>query len=149
MRFRRNRSNSYNRERWEDMRNEMYRGWSEQGSPELMKSNLSLNNLNSKNIPAGAENIISTNAVEDGNIMANFHGEYGLGRYYTKPTVNHIMSTSGKNPFTRASINGNSITYYKAKLTTKSKTKSKTRSAPKRKKFRAQRRITFKRRGKK
>lgn len=68
-----------------------------------------------RNIPKGnnAINAIMHEPIEEGNMMANFNGEYGWKRYYKKSTYNELPKPK-KNPTTRVPIT--SVSYYKAHL---------------------------------
>jgi hypothetical protein len=74
---------------------------------------------NETNNVGNAENIITSESIANGNMMANFHGEYEQGRYYKKSSVNRIMAgrnNQKKNPYTRVPISPENITYYVAKV---------------------------------
>lgn len=72
-----------------------------------------------RNVPANATNAISTNNIENGTNMVNFHGEFGHGRFYTKNTFNkikrHVYSGKKRNPYTQQNIESGNITRYTAK----------------------------------
>ena len=68
-----------------------------------------------RNIPRNAENAITMNAIQNGNNMVNFHGEYNLGRYYKKGTYNSFREPK-KNPYTRRNIASTNAVQYKAKV---------------------------------
>ncbi len=73
-------------------------------------------------VAANAQNGITYNNISNGNLMANFHGEYNVGRYYKKDSVNQLMAgreSTRKNPYTRVPIAPENITYYKAKKMTR------------------------------
>jgi hypothetical protein len=74
---------------------------------------------NETNNVGNAENIITSESIANGNMMANFHGEYEQGRYYKKSSVNRIMAgrnNQKKNPYTRVPISPENITHYVAKV---------------------------------
>ncbi len=69
-----------------------------------------------RNIPRGSTNQITMNTITNDQVLENFHGEYGYGRYYTEGTVAQFNPRT--NPMNRTKfINPENITYYKARLT--------------------------------
>ena len=68
-----------------------------------------------------ATNAISYNDIKNGNIVVNFHGESGQGRYYKENTYQSLNPK--KNPYTRANILAKNTTRYKVKLIGGYKTK--------------------------
>jgi hypothetical protein len=70
---------------------------------------------NSYNIIPGTEDAITLEAIQDGDIMVNFHGERNMGRYYKKNTYNSL-SNPKRNPYTRRNIGKNNVVTYKAKV---------------------------------
>ncbi len=140
---------SYNRnyemERWYDHLDELEREYNNNyeapiyASPgsrsksSSRSSRSSLRGLPSRRLPKNAVNTITGEDIENGNSMANFHGEFELSdRYYKKRTVNRIMrDRNPKNPYNREPLNQDNITYYKAKIP---KTKRRTRPIRLRKK---------------
>jgi hypothetical protein len=73
-------------------------------------------------VAANAQNGITYNNISNGNLMANFHGEYNVGRYYKKASVNQLMAgreSTRKNPYTRVAIAPENITHYRAKKMTR------------------------------
>ena len=66
-----------------------------------------------RELPHGAENAVTFDAIETGNAMTNFHDEFSHGRYYKTTTYEH-MPEPKKNPQTRALIHR--TTRYKAKV---------------------------------
>jgi hypothetical protein len=87
--------------------------YSFESDDEISFSNTPSNTLTTRNIPAGSTNSVMMNAIEDGNIMANFHDEFSHGRYYKKSTYNALPKPK-KNPYSRIPIT--SKTNYKAKI---------------------------------
>ena len=88
------------------------------------------NNLPTIEIPRVTNESPTENAllngteIENGNIMANFHGERELGRYYLKSTLNQLNPRI--NPRNRARlIHPNNVTYYRAQLVGGKKRKTK------------------------
>jgi TATA-box binding protein (TBP) (component of TFIID and TFIIIB) len=75
------------------------------------------------NIPAGTENAISFEAIQNGNVIVDFHGERNLGRYYKADTYNSITEPK-KNPFTREPIRAENTVRYKAKIVGGRRTRS-------------------------
>ncbi len=69
---------------------------------------------NTKNVPRNTTNVITMDPIMDGTIMANFHGESGLGRFYKKDTYNAMNPK--RNPFTRAPIQPSDVMYYRARV---------------------------------
>lgn len=69
-------------------------------------------NLPPRNIPRNAQNAITFDPIEEGNIMSNFHGEYNLGRFYKNSTAQRLT----RNPYTRANIRPTNKTPYKAHI---------------------------------
>lgn len=56
-------------------------------------------------IPAGAENTIMSDEIEDGDLMVNFQDEFGHSRYYKKSTYNSLNPGGQKrNPYTQQPI---------------------------------------------
>ncbi len=66
-------------------------------------------------VPNNARNVITNNAIENGNDMVNFHGEYNMGRYYKRSTYNALRAK--KNPYTRRNIQPQNVRFYRAKKT--------------------------------
>ncbi len=66
-------------------------------------------------VPNNAQNIITNNAIQDGNEMVNFHGESNMGRYYKRSTYNALRAK--KNPYTRRNIQPQNVRFYRAKKT--------------------------------
>ncbi len=90
-----------------------------------------------KYVPAGAEDQILMRPFEAGEVMANFHGESGFGRYYSKEAFNS-MELKGhprrkENPFTRAPIEPGNVRFYKKAGGGRRKTKSKRKQQRRRK----------------
>ncbi len=69
---------------------------------------------NTRNVPRNATNAITMDPITDGAIMANFHGESALGRFYKKDTYNSMNPK--RNPFTRAPIQPSNVSYYRARV---------------------------------
>jgi hypothetical protein len=68
-------------------------------------------------VPAGTENAITMEAIEDGATLANFQGESGHGRYYLATTVESLRDRRGlKNPFTREPFTRENIQFYTARV---------------------------------
>ncbi len=68
-------------------------------------------------VPAGTENIITTNAIAPGDEMVDFHGESGYGRYYKRSTFDLLPTNPQglkKNPTTRAIIQPGNVHGYTA-----------------------------------
>jgi hypothetical protein len=83
------------------------------GTVESIKvSNASPKNIPLRNIPRNSENILTKEPITNENIMVNFQGEFGHGRYYKKSTYNRMVHKI--NPFTRNPINKRNE--YKAKV---------------------------------
>ncbi len=80
----------------------------------------SMGNLPFRIIPKNAKNTITDDDITEGNIMANFHGEFNAKRYYKKRTIKQLLNgNSPKNPYTRQILFPENVTYYKAKTKTR------------------------------
>lgn len=65
-------------------------------------NNIPVMNIGSRFLPINSENTISSNAIEDGNLMVNFQNEFGHWRLYKRSTYNSMQQK--KNPYTQAPI---------------------------------------------
>ena len=54
------------------------------------------------------------NAIQDGELMVDFHNEFKFGRFYRKKTFEDMVLESKKNPTTREAIT--EYTIYQAKV---------------------------------
>lgn len=71
-----------------------------------------------RNVAENAENAIMLNAIENGDEMVNFHGEFNRGHLYKKSTFNSLPKNRNgtkKNPMSRATIRANNVRYYRAR----------------------------------
>jgi hypothetical protein len=114
-------NNNQESDRWYERQERLereYNNYSNQ-SPASVKSRSSrssMGNLPSRKIPKNAKNTITEDDIMEGNTMANFHGEFNAKRYYKKSTVKQLLNgNSPKNPYTRAPLVLENVTYYKVK----------------------------------
>lgn len=101
----------------------------------IQVSSVGATNIPSRNIPRNSENVLTMEPIANGNIMVNFQGEFGRGRYYKKSTYNSMPKKI--NPFTRNAINQRNE--YKAKVGGRGKSRSNTRKTRKTQKSRKSR----------
>lgn len=66
-------------------------------------------------VPANQDDAISAEAIENGTVMADFHGERDFGRYYTKSTYDSLPAPK-KNPQSRKVIAPKEVVFYRAKV---------------------------------
>jgi hypothetical protein len=73
--------------------------------------------LPARDIPVGSVNVVTQDEADvvEGTIMADFHGEYGYGRYYTRDTYMGLVNPK-LNPMTRRPILPADVTFYTAHL---------------------------------
>ena len=71
-------------------------------------------------VPRGTRDAITNKLIYNGMFMADFSGERGHGRYYTRKTY-RSLDIPRRNPFTRALIK--EVIYYTASVSTKSVTR--------------------------
>jgi hypothetical protein len=64
-------------------------------------------------VPKNAVNTITGEAIKDGDMMVNFHGERELGRFYH--STSYTQLNPPRNPYTRRNINDGDVTWYYAK----------------------------------
>lgn len=88
-------------------------------------SNNNISFLPVRNIPRGSNSALMTNIAENDE-MVNFHGEYNLGRFYTRANYNGLR-TPKRNPMTRRNISRNNVKRYRAHLVNKTGGLRKTR----------------------
>jgi hypothetical protein len=69
----------------------------------------------SLNVPAGSENTIYYEPIENGNELVDFHGESGFGRFYKRSTFEGPPRLT-QNPATRAPIRPQNLTYHTARI---------------------------------
>lgn len=70
-------------------------------------------------VPAGSQNFVTYETIENGDKMVNFHGERKFNHYYTKNTFDQIVRNYNglkKNPSTRAVIQENNLKTYTASV---------------------------------
>jgi hypothetical protein len=76
--------------------------WNNNNNNGNNNNNIPVQNIGSRFLPVNAENTITSNAIEDGNLMVNFQNEFQHGRYYKQSTYNAMQQK--KNPYTQAPI---------------------------------------------
>jgi len=91
-----------------------------------------------RNIPRNATNAIMLDEINEGNVMVNFQGESGFGRYYKKSSYDQMPSPK-TNPYTKNPIAPTNVVKYKARLVGGRKTRRGNRSGRKTRRVRSRR----------